>query len=105
MVDLPGTYSLTAYSLEEVLDRDFLINEKPDVVVDIVDASNLERNLYLAVQFLELGISLCLALNMIDIAENRGIKIDEKLFIWLRLFFFTNLSLLCYLFPDLVSSL
>ncbi|MBW2545186.1 MAG: ferrous iron transport protein B [Deltaproteobacteria bacterium] len=84
IVDLPGTYSLTAYSEEEVVARDFLVNEKPDVVIDIVDASNLERNLYLAVQFLEMGVSMCIALNMIDVAKNRGIEIDaEKLSILL----------------------
>ncbi|MGD9188726.1 MAG: ferrous iron transport protein B [Desulfobacteraceae bacterium] len=76
IVDLPGTYSLTAYSLEEVVARDFVINEKPSVVVNIVDASSLERNLYLTLQFLELGIPVCLALNMIDMAESRGIQID-----------------------------
>ena len=75
VVDLPGTYSLTAYSLEEVVARDFLVNEKPEVVINIVDASNLERNLYLAVQFLEMGIPVCVALNMIDVAKKRGIKI------------------------------
>lgn len=80
IVDLPGTYSLTAYSLEEVVARDFLVNQKPEVVINIVDASNLERNLYLAVQFLELGIPVCIALNMMDVAKKRGIKIDaEKL--------------------------
>lgn len=80
IVDLPGTYSLTAYSLEEVVARDFLVNHKPEVVINIVDASNLERNLYLAVQFLEMGIPICIALNMIDVAEKRGIKVDaEKL--------------------------
>jgi ferrous iron transport protein B len=80
IVDLPGTYSLTAYSLEEVVARDFLVNQKPEVVINIVDASNLERNLYLAVQFLELGIPVCIALNMMDVAQKRGIKIDaEKL--------------------------
>lgn len=80
IVDLPGTYSLTAYSLEEVVARDFLVNEKPEVVIDIIDSSNLERNLYLAIQFLEMGIPLCIALNMIDVAEKRGIKINgEKL--------------------------
>jgi ferrous iron transport protein B len=76
VVDLPGTYSLTAYSIEELVARDFLINEKPKVVVDVVDASNLERNLYLGCQLLELGVPLVIALNMIDVAENRGIKID-----------------------------
>ncbi|WDP92785.1 MAG: ferrous iron transport protein B [Desulfobacter sp.] len=80
VVDLPGTYSLTAYSLEEVVARDFLVNERPDMIVNIVDASNLERNLYLTVQFMEMGIPVCLALNMMDVADKRGIKIDvEKL--------------------------
>ena len=78
IVDLPGTYSLTAYSLEEVVARDFLVNEKPEVVINIVDASNLERNLYLAVQFLELGIPVCIALNMMDVAKKRGIRIDAQ---------------------------
>ena len=78
IVDLPGTYSLTAYSLEEVVARDFLVNKKPEVVINIVDASNLERNLYLAIQFLEMGIPICIALNMIDVAKKRGIKVDAK---------------------------
>ncbi|MBW2515458.1 MAG: ferrous iron transport protein B [Deltaproteobacteria bacterium] len=77
IVDLPGTYSLTAYSLEEVVARDFLVNQKPEVVINIVDASNLERNLYLAVQFLEMGIPICIALNMIDVAKKRGIKVND----------------------------
>ncbi len=76
VVDLPGTYSLTAYSVEELVARDYLVNEKPDVVVNIVDAVNLERNLYLTCQFLELGVPLVIALNMIDAAEKRGITID-----------------------------
>jgi ferrous iron transport protein B len=78
IVDLPGTYSLTAYSLEEVVARDFLVNKKPEVVINIVDASNLERNLYLAIQFLELGVPICIALNMMDVAKKRGIKVDAK---------------------------
>ena len=78
IVDLPGTYSLTAYSLEEVVARDFLVNQKPEVVINIVDASNLERNLYLAIQFLEMGIPICIALNMIDVAKKRGIKVDAQ---------------------------
>ncbi|UCB51488.1 MAG: ferrous iron transport protein B [Deltaproteobacteria bacterium] len=78
VVDLPGTYSLTAYSLEEIVARDFLVNEKPDVVVDIVDASNLDRNLYLAVQFKELGVPLIIALNMVDVAKARGIMVDQE---------------------------
>jgi ferrous iron transport protein B len=76
IVDLPGTYSLTAYSQEELVARDFLVNEKPSVVINIIDASNLERNLYLTIQFLELGIPVCIALNMMDVAKSRGIKID-----------------------------
>ena len=79
LVDLPGTYSLTAYSLEEVVARDFLVNEKPAAVIDIVDSSNLERNLYLTVQFMELGVPVILALNMIDVAEKRGFSIDTEL--------------------------
>ena len=78
IVDLPGTYSLTAYSLEEVVARDFLVNQRPEVVINIVDASNLERNLYLAVQFLEMGIPVCVALNMIDVAKKRGIEINAR---------------------------
>ncbi len=76
VVDLPGTYSLTAYSLEEVIARDFVVEEKPDVVVGIVDASNLERNLYLATQFMELNANLVIALNMTDVAKSRGMNID-----------------------------
>lgn len=80
IVDLPGTYSLTAYSSEELVARDFLVNERPQVVINIVDASNLERNLYLTAQFLELGAPLVIALNMVDVAESRGITIKaEKL--------------------------
>ncbi|MBK5102592.1 MAG: ferrous iron transport protein B, partial [Desulfobacteraceae bacterium] len=71
-------YSLTAYSLEEIVARDFLVNERPDLIVDIVDASNLDRNLYLAVQFKELGIPLIIALNMVDVAESRGIRVDHQ---------------------------
>jgi len=86
VVDLPGTYSLTAYSLEEVVARDFLVNKKPEVVIDIVDASNLERNLYLVIQFLEMGLPVCIALNMVDVAKTRGIEIDtEKLSALLRI--------------------
>jgi ferrous iron transport protein B len=79
VVDLPGTYSLTAYSIEEIVARRFLVESKPDVVVDIVDASNLERNLYLATQLIEMGVKLVLALNMADVAQARGhqIKADS----------------------------
>ncbi|MDR1397878.1 MAG: ferrous iron transport protein B [Desulfarculales bacterium] len=77
IVDLPGTYSLTAYSLDEVVARDFIIEQRPDVVINVIDASNLERNLYLALQFMELGIPVLLCLNMIDMARARNIKIDS----------------------------
>lgn len=76
IVDLPGTYSLTAYSLEEVVARDFLVNEKPVMIVNIVDASNLERNLYLTLQFMEMSFPVCIALNMMDVAKTRGIELD-----------------------------
>jgi len=76
VVDLPGTYSLTAYSEDELVARNFIINEKPDVVVDVIDSSNLERNLYLAVQLMELGVPLVLAFNMSDLAKARGYEID-----------------------------
>ena len=76
VVDLPGVYSLTAYSLDEVIARDYVVDEKPDVVVDVVDTSNLERNLYLAIQLLEMGANLVIALNMMDVAESRGYEVD-----------------------------
>lgn len=77
-VDLPGTYSLTARSLDEVVARNVIINEKPDIIVNVLDASNLERNLYLAAQLVELGRPMVIALNMMDIAERMGIQIDLK---------------------------
>lgn len=76
VVDLPGVYSLTAYSPDEVIARNFILEEKPDVVVDIVDASNLERNLYLALQLLEMGAWVIVALNMMDEADSRNHRID-----------------------------
>ena len=76
LFDLPGTYSLTAYSDEELVARDFLLGSKPDVVVDVVDASNLERNLYLTTELLEIGRPVVLALNMTDVARDRGLQID-----------------------------
>ena len=79
VIDLPGTYSLTAYSPDEVVARKVIIEEKPDVVVNIVDASNLERNLYLTTQLLELDVPIILALNMYDTAEKAGMKIDFEL--------------------------
>ena len=79
IVDLPGTYSLSANSPEEVVARDFLVNDRPDVVVQVVDASNLERNLYLATQMMELGVKLVVAFNMTDVAQARGLEynVDE----------------------------
>lgn len=79
VTDLPGTYSLTAYSLEEKVARDFLLENKDSVVLDILDATNLERHLYLAIQFLELGVPLFLAVNMMDEAKKEGIEIDTDL--------------------------
>ena len=79
-VDLPGTYSLTAYSAEELVARNFIIDEKPDVVVDIVDSSNLERNLYLTVSLMETGAPLVLAFNMSDEARARGYEFDLNKF-------------------------
>lgn len=76
VVDLPGIYSLSAYSIDEKIARDFLINDKPDLVVCVIDASNLERNLYLLVQLLELGQKVLLDLNMIDIVREREILIE-----------------------------
>lgn len=78
VVDLPGVYSLSAYSPEEVITRDYIIHQRPDVVINVVDASNLERNLYLTTQLLELGAPLLMALNVIDIARTRGIRIDRE---------------------------
>jgi len=76
IIDLPGTYSLTAYSTEELIARDYVLDETPDVVVDVVDASNLERNLYLATQLIEMNVPLVLAFNMSDLAKRRGIEFD-----------------------------
>ncbi len=78
LVDLPGTYSLSASSEDEMVARDFIVNEKPDMVVHIVDASNLERNLYLYTQLKELEVPLILAMNMSDIVEKRGMRIDYR---------------------------
>jgi ferrous iron transport protein B len=76
IVDLPGTYSLTAFSMEEIIARDFIIDARPDAVVVVADAANLERNLYLVVQIVEMGAPVIVALNMADIAEAKGLKID-----------------------------
>ena len=74
VIDLPGTYSLTAHSIDEQIARNYIIHEKPDVIVDIIDYSNLERNLYLTLQLIELGVPLVLIFNMSDIARERGIS-------------------------------
>jgi ferrous iron transport protein B len=80
ITDLPGTYSLTAYSMEEIVARDHLTEQSPNVVINIVDASNLNRNLYLTCQFMELGLPMVIALNMMDVASDRGMIIQpEKL--------------------------
>jgi len=79
ITDLPGTYSMTAYSVEELVARDYLVNERPDVVINIVDASNLERNLYLSCQLLELGVPVVIALNMMDVAKARGIELRPEI--------------------------
>lgn len=78
ITDLPGIYSLSPYTLEEVVSREYLINERPDAIINLVDATNLERNLYLTTQLLELGIPVVIALNMMDLAVKSGDKIDEK---------------------------
>jgi ferrous iron transport protein B len=78
IVDLPGTYSLTPFSIEEIVARDFVLDESPDVVIDIIDASNLERSLYLATQLRELDCKVLFALNMADLARSRGVKIDDQ---------------------------
>jgi len=76
IIDLPGIYSLTARSVDELIARDYIVREKPDVVIDIVDASNLERNLYLTLQLLELEANVVIALNKYDIAKSLGYEID-----------------------------
>ena len=76
IVDLPGTYSLTAHSIDELIARDYIVEEKPDVVIDIVDGTNLERNLYLTLLLLELEANVVLALNQWDMVNERGIEID-----------------------------
>ncbi len=78
LVDLPGTYSLSAYSLEEVVTRDYLLSETPDIIIDVIDSTNLERNLYLLLQFQEMGVPVIGALNMTDEAETKGIAIDDR---------------------------
>lgn len=78
VVDLPGTYSLSAFSPEEVIARDYLLTRAADAVINVVDATNLERNLYLTLQLLELGTPLVLALNVMDSARSQGLRIDDE---------------------------
>lgn len=78
VTDLPGIYSLSPYTLEEVVSRDYLLKEKPDVIIDLVDATNIERNLYLATQLLEIGIPVVIALNMVDLLKKNNININVK---------------------------
>ncbi|HHT67811.1 MAG TPA: ferrous iron transport protein B [Firmicutes bacterium] len=78
VVDLPGTYSLGAFSEDEVVAREFIVSGNPDVVINVVDATNIERNLYLTTQLLEMGTKVVVALNMVDEAESREIHVDEK---------------------------
>ncbi|MDZ4172525.1 MAG: ferrous iron transport protein B [Methanobacteriaceae archaeon] len=78
VVDLPGNYSLSAYSIEEIVSRDYIVDEKPDVIVNVIDAANLERNLYLTVQMMELGANIVLALNMNKFASEKELEIKAK---------------------------
>ena len=79
IIDLPGTYSLCTCSMDEQVARNFIVDEKPDVVIDVIDATNLERHLYLAIQLLELGVRPVLALNMWDEVKSKGLDIDIEL--------------------------
>ncbi|MFR2407421.1 MAG: FeoB small GTPase domain-containing protein, partial [Eubacterium callanderi] len=76
LVDLPGIYSLAPYSMDEIVSRDFLLSEPPDLIINILDASNIERNLYLTTQLMELKIPIIGVLNMMDIVEKKGLKLD-----------------------------
>ena len=76
IVDLPGIYSLSPYTPEEVISRDFILNENPDVVINVLDATNLERNLYMTTQIMEMDVPVVVALNMIDVIEKSGEQID-----------------------------
>lgn len=78
VTDLPGVYSLSPYTLEEVVSRDYILNEDPDVIINLVDATNIERNLYLTTQLTETGVPVVIALNMADLIRKRGMKIDKK---------------------------
>lgn len=80
ILDLPGIYSLSTFSIEEIIARDYIAIERPDIIINVINASNLERNLYFTIQLLELQVPMVIALNQIDFATKKGIKIDiEKL--------------------------
>ena len=78
MVDLPGIYSLSPYTLEEVVARNYLIQERPDAILNIIDGTNLERNLYLTTQLMELGLPVVVAVNMIDVVRRSGDRLNTK---------------------------
>lgn len=78
VIDLPGTYSLSTYSMEEIVARDFIVQDEPDIIVNVVDASNLERNLFLTTQLIEIGRPMVIALNMMDMVHEKGLKIDTE---------------------------
>ena len=78
LVDLPGIYSMSVYSMEEIVARDFIMDEHPDLILNIVDGTNIERNLYLSLQLKELGIPMVIAVNMLDELKGKGITIDLK---------------------------
>lgn len=79
VIDLPGIYSLSPYTLEEVVARNYLIGQRPDAILNIVDGTNLERNLYLSTQLMELGIPVVMAINMMDVVKKSGDQINTKL--------------------------
>ena len=78
IIDLPGIYSFSTFSMEELVSREFIALEKPDVVVNVIDATSLERNLFFTIQLLELNAPMIIALNQVDLMEHRGISIDYK---------------------------
>ena len=78
VTDLPGIYSLSPYTLEEVVSRDYILKENPDAIIDLVDVTNIERNLYLTTQLIETGVPVIIALNMSDLCEKQGIRIDAE---------------------------
>ena len=79
VTDLPGIYSLSPYTPEEIVARKYLVDERPDAILNIIDGTNLERNLYLTTQLVEIGIPMVMAINMMDIVEKRGMEIDTHL--------------------------